>query len=148
MITILILLQIVHVLFLLLHDWVPIPPLNDVDSAIQRDGKARLALTTAISTAPFVVGLILTLQHRSGALPTWVLAWLWTSYGLLFLGALRAWWWPYLVRPERERARRNAALLGRTHSFLPPRHGLAPDSLHCAYHALIAVTLLALARAS
>jgi hypothetical protein len=144
MLVALVLLQVVHVLFLSLHDWVPLRPWNDVDAARQRDGAGRLAIVTAISSAPFALGLAFTLAHVRAGLPAWVLAWLWGTYGLLFLGALRAWWWPYLIRPEPARAERNAALFGRTHSFLPQRQGLSPNSLHCAYHALTAGTLLVL----
>ena len=145
MMAILVLLQVVHVLFLSFHDWVPIPPWNDVEAARERDGVARLAVVTAISTAPFVLGLIFTLAHLRDGLPAWVLAWLWGTYGLLFLGALRAWWWPYLVRPEPARAVRYSAMFSRTHSFLPERHGFSPNSLHCAYHAFTAGTLVVLA---
>jgi hypothetical protein len=144
MLAILVWLQVVHVLFLSLHDWIPAPPWNDVGAARERDGAARLAVVTAASSAPFLLGLAFTLAHLKGPMPAWVLAWLWGTYGLLFLGALRAWWWPYLLKPEPVRAARYAAMFGRTHSFLPERNGISPNSLHCAYHALTAGTLLVL----
>jgi hypothetical protein len=145
MMAILVLLQIVHVLFLSLHDWVPIPPWNDVNAAQERDGVARLAVVTAISTAPFALGLIFTLTHLRSGLPVWVLAWLWGTYGLLLLGALRAWWWPYLVRSEPALVARHSAMFSRTHSFLPERNGISPNSLHCGYHAFTAGTLVVIA---
>jgi hypothetical protein len=141
---VLILLQAVHVGFLWLHDWLPLRPWNDVEAARERDGVGRLALVTAISSAPFTLGLIFSLIYRRGQAPVWVLAWLWVSYGLLLAGALRAWWWPYLVRGEPERAARSTALFHRTHRFLPVRNGMAPNTLHFAYHVLIVATLVVL----
>jgi hypothetical protein len=148
MLRLLILLQAVHVAFLWLHDWIPLRPFNDIEAARGTDGAGKLAIVTAVSAAPFTLGLIFSLIYRHGPLPYWLLAWLGATYGLLFAGAIRAWWWPYLVRPDPERAARNAHLFGRTHSFLPVRNGLAPDTLHTAYHLLIAVTLVVIAIAT
>ena len=74
--------------------------------------------------------------------PGWVRAWLWISYGLLFAGELRAWWAPYLLRAEPDRATRYARMFCGTHAFLPPRNGVTPNTLHCALHAATAATLL------
>jgi hypothetical protein len=145
MLRLLILLQAVHVAFLWLHDWVPLSPLNDIEAARRADGASRLAIVTAISSAPSTIGLIFTLADWHRPLPYWLLTWLWVTYGPLFAGAFRAWWWPYLVRPDPDRAARHMGLFGRTHRFLPIRNGLAPDTLHVAYHLLIAATLVVLA---
>lgn len=141
----LIVLQVLHVAFLWLHDWAPLPPWNDVAAARRRDGASKLAFITVASAAPFTLGLIFSLAYRHVPLPIWVLAWLWGTYGLLFAGALRAWWWPYLIGSDQERTARRQELFGHTHRFLPPRNGLAPDTLHFAYHLLIATTLVVLA---
>jgi hypothetical protein len=145
MLRLLIVLQAVHVAFLWLHDWTPLGPFNDVEAARRTDGASKLAIVTAISSTPSTIGLIFTLANLHRPLPYWLLAWLWMTYGLLFAGALRAWWWPYLVRPDPRRVARHTDLFGRTHRFLPIRHGLAPDTLHVAYHLLIAATLVVLA---
>jgi hypothetical protein len=148
MLRILILLQVVHVAFLWLHDWIPLRPLNDVEAARRADGARKLAIVTAVSSAPFTLGLIFSLVHLRGPLPYWLLAWLWGTYGLLFAGAFRSWWWPYLIRPDPERAARHVELFGRTYRFLPVRNGFAPDTLHVAYHLVIVATLVMLAVAT
>jgi hypothetical protein len=145
MLRILILLQVVHVAFLWLHDWTPLRPFNDVEAARKAGGASKLALVTAVSSAPSTLGLIFSLVYLRGPLPYWLLAWLWGTYGLLFAGAIRAWWWPYLIRPDPKRASRHTDLFGRTHRFLPVRNGVAPDTLHVTYHLLIAATLVILA---
>jgi hypothetical protein len=145
MLLILILLQMVHVAFLWLHDWIPLRPLNDVEAARRTNGARKLAVVTAISSTPSTLGLIVSLVYQRGPLPYWLLAWLWGTYGLLFAGAFKSWWWPYLIRSDPGQATRHADLFGGTHRFLPVRNGVAPDTLHFAYHLLLAATLVVLA---
>jgi hypothetical protein len=143
----LLVLQAVQVVFLWLHDWVPVGRLNDVAAVRRADPLPRLVLVTLVQSMPYTAGLVFSLMfYRSGGgLPGWVWSWLWISYGLLFAGELRAWWVPYLVRPEPARAVRYRAMFGRTHAFLPERNGISPNTLHCALHAATAGTLVLLA---
>jgi hypothetical protein len=69
---------------------------------------------------------------------------LWITYGLLFLGELRAWWVPYLFWPDAKRAARYQAMFGNAHSFLSQRNGMAPNTLHVVLHIFTLVTLLVL----
>ena len=75
--------------------------------------------------------------------PAWVRNWLFVSYGLLFAGEIQAWWLPYLWRNEPERAARYQVMFGKTHTFLPVRNGVAPNTLHVLLHAAT-LALLAL----
>jgi hypothetical protein len=106
MLTLLAFLQAVQVVILWLHDWLPLPPLNDVAAVRRADTTARLVWITLIQSVPYTIGLIYTIRALQTHLPGWLVWWLWISYGLLFLGALRAWWFPYLVRPEPVRVAR------------------------------------------
>ena len=146
--SVLIALQAVQVVILWLHDWVPLPPLNDVGAVQAADSKARLARVTVIQSLPFTVGLVGSFAAAQGHHLGWLWSWLWISYGLLFAGELRAWWLPYLVRPEPERAARYRAMFAATHAFLPEHFGVAPNTLHCLLHAATALTLITLAVSS
>jgi hypothetical protein len=137
-------LQLFQVLFLVVHDWVPLGPLNDVRAVQAADPAAKLVLVTALSAAPFVVGLAASLGHIRGPYPLWLTAWLWLIYAGLFLGQLRAWWLPYLLRPEPARAARYRAMFARTHAFLPERNGMRPNTLHFMLHAASLATLVLL----
>jgi hypothetical protein len=64
------------------------------------------------------------------------------SYTLLFLGQIRAWWIPYLLRPEPTRAARYQIMFGNTHSFLPSRNGMVPNTAHILLHLATAATLI------
>ena len=140
----LIVLQAFQVLFLWIHDWVPLGRLNDVHAVRNADPMERLMLVTFIQSAPFTVGLIFTVLNLGRSYPHWLYSWLWISYGLLLLGQIRAWWIPYLIRPEPERAARYQVMFGKTHSFLPHRNGLVPNTAHVLLHLATAATLVLL----
>jgi hypothetical protein len=84
-------LQIFFVLFLSLHDWVPLGPLNDVRAAQAADTRRRLILVTVASALPSTVGLVGSLFYFRQAFPTWLTVWLWVTYVGLLLGQIRAW---------------------------------------------------------
>lgn len=137
-------LQFFQVLFLAVHDWIPLGRLNDVQAVRRADSTPRLAMVTAIQTVPFLVALIASLQHLGRPYPVWLFKLLWISYGILLLGQLRAWWIPYLLHPEPARAARYQVLFGNTHTFLPSRNGLVPNTAHLLLHLATAATLLLL----
>ena len=139
----LLLLQAVQVVILWTHDWVPLGPLNDVRAVRRQDTAARLVRITALQSAPFTFGLVATAILGSPG-PDWLRSWLWGSYLVLFIGELRAWWWPYLIRAEPARAARYRLLFGRTHAVLPERHGMVPNTLHCLLHLATVATLVLL----
>jgi len=90
-------LQGFHVLFLLLHDWLPLGTLNDLKALRAADPNAKIVRTTLIQTLPYAVGLAGSLFWYGHPYPMWLVWWLWISYGLLFVGELQAWWIPYLL---------------------------------------------------
>ena len=146
MLGLLVALQAVQVAILWLHDWAPLPPLNDVAAVRAADSTGRLIVVTLVQSVPYTVGLTYSVIGLSAGFPGWLWDWLWISYGLLFVGEVRAWWLPYLVRREPARAARYRALFGATHAFLPERNGVRPNTLHVLLHACTAATLLVLSR--
>ena len=145
MLALLLALQILHVAFLALHDWVPLGRLNDVRAVQKENPGAKLLIGTLITTSLFVPPLIGGLRHVHGPWPGWVWIWLWVAYGLLFVGEIQAWWWPYFVGTSEERVERYRVMFGGTRAFLPPRHGIRINTLHFVLHILTLVTLITLA---
>ena len=145
---ILLALQAFQVMFLWIHDWVPLGRLNDVAAVRSQDTTARLVRITLIQSVPFTVGLVFSAIHFGGYYPGWLSYWLWISYGVIFVGQLRAWWVPYLFRPEPQRAARYQLMFGKTHSFLPVRNGVVPNTAHILLHMATLATLIVLALAS
>jgi hypothetical protein len=134
-------LQAFQVLFLWIHDWIPLGPLNDIAAVRRPDTSQHLALATVIQSAPFSIGLVFSLLYFGRPYPHWFYNWLWITYSVLFLGQMRAWWIPYLFRAEPERAARYRLMFGNTHSFLPQRNGLVPNTAHVLLHLSTAATL-------
>jgi len=140
----LLVLQALQVIFLWTHDWIPLGRLNDVSAVRGQDTMQRLVVVTFLQSMPWTIGLLLSASYFGEVYPGWVHNWLWISYVVLFLGELRAWWVPYLLRPEPQRAERYKIMFGNTHTFLPQRNGMAPNTLHVILHALTAATLIVL----
>jgi hypothetical protein len=136
-------LQCFHVLFLSLHDWIPLGALNDVQSARNANPGSKLFVGTLVSATPFVIGLAGSVYFRSGY-PLWLFWWLWISYGLLFIGELQAWWIPYFFRPDPAKAARYKTMFGATHAFLPERNGIRLNTLHIILHVATLSTLIVL----
>jgi hypothetical protein len=137
-------LQAFQVVFLWLHDWIPVGRLNDVVAVRSQNTTTHLVLATLINSVPFTIGLACSLLYFERPYPRWLLYWLWISYGVIFLGELVAWWIPYFFRPEPQRAARYQIMFGNTHSFLPRRNGIAPNIAHVLLHLATLATLVCL----
>jgi hypothetical protein len=127
--------QSLVVIFIALHDWVPLGRLSNLDAVHAADTAARLFFVTVLSTLPFAIGLAACLYYAAAGLPNWLTWWLWISYGAGLYGMLRAWYWPYLFGGDPARVRRYQQRFAHTHAFLPTIHGIRPDTLHVCFHA-------------
>ena len=137
-------LQCFHVLFLALHDWIPLGTLNDV-TAVRGANPGPQADCCDLHQPDSLCDR--TRRQRrlpDRTYPAWLFWWLWISYGLLFVGELKAWWIPYLFHPEPERAARYQAMFGATHAFLPERNGIRPNTLHLILRVATLITLVIL----
>jgi hypothetical protein len=120
--------------------------LNDVSAVRRENSLPPLIINTVVVGGLFAFGLAASLRYYGRPYPEWLHTWLWVSYALLFLGELRAWWIPYLLHPEPQRAARYQSMFVQTHSFLPMRNGIVPNTLHIILHVTTLATLLLLSR--
>lgn len=136
--------QLYVVLFVALHDWLPLGSLNNLAGIRATDTRMRLMRTTALSTLPFAVGLAGSVYYSTTHVPTWLMFVLWITYGAGLYGILRAWYLPYLVYSDPARVARYRERFADTHAFLPERNGIRPDTLHVTFHAVLlaAIALL------
>lgn len=137
-------LQVFQLAFLLLHDWLPLGRLNDISAVRRTSTPLRTIAGLLVPGIPVFIGLSLSLKYFGIAYPGWVRWWLRVTYGFLLLGQLEAWWIPYLFGTTAERVALYQALFRRTHSFLPPRHGIVVNTLHVVLHASTFVTVVIL----
>ncbi|MGH9775653.1 MAG: hypothetical protein ACRD50_11975 [Candidatus Acidiferrales bacterium] len=137
-------LQAFQVVFLWVHDWIPLGRLNDVSAVRSQDSPRRMVIVTLVQSVPFTIGLFFSVRYFGRHSPDWLNMWLWISYAVLFVGQMRAWWVPYLLKAEPERAKRYQRMFGKTHSFFPKRNGIVPNTAHTLLHLATAATLLVL----
>jgi hypothetical protein len=143
----LVVLQGVQVAFLLLHDWIPLGRLTNLKAVQESDPRGKLILTTLLSALPFAAVFGASCAYWNAARwPMWLQMWLWYTYGAALAGMLWAWWIPYLLLPNPERARRHQVRFAGTPRFLPEHNGIAPDTLHVLYHSTIVATVVLLAK--
>jgi hypothetical protein len=137
-------LQAFQVVFLWIHDWIPLGQLNDVMAVRSQDTLKRLGIVTFVQSAPFTIGLYFSMQNFGHKYPEWLNSWLWISYAVLLAGQVRAWWIPYLLRADPARAARYRIMFGKTHSFLPVHNGMVPNTAHITLHIGTVATLVVL----
>ena len=137
-------LQAIVVAFLLFHDWVNLGRLNNLAAIRSQDTLQHRVFVTLLPAVPAIIGLFSSAKHFGQPYPDWLEMLLWITYGVFLLGLLRAWWIPYLLKPDPERAARYQIIFANTHSFLPRRNGMAPDTLHSVFHLVTIATLVAL----
>jgi hypothetical protein len=142
--TALLALQAFQVVFLWIHDWIPLGRLNDVVAVRGQDSLARLVIVTLVQSVPWSIGLYFSMQYFGRDYPEWLNDWLWISYAVLLVGQIRAWWIPYLLRADPVRAGRYRKMFGNTHAFLPIRNGMVPNTAHIMLHMCTAATLVVL----
>lgn len=139
-----VLLQTLVVIFLLIHDWVKLGRLNNLTAIHSEDTLSRRIFVTLLPAIPTAVGLIFSVRYFGRMYPDWLQMLLWITYVVLTAGMLRAWWIPYLVVPEPARAARYQIIFAGTHTFLPRRNGMAPDTLHTVFHLVTVATVVCL----
>lgn len=134
-------LQCFVVLFVSLHNWIPLGALNNVRGVRAVFPTGKLFATTLLNFAPFAVGLAATAFYLGKPHPSWVFWWLWVIYLLACYGSFKAWWFPYLVRADPALILRYKTMYAGTHSFLPEHNGIRPDTLHVLFD-LVTIAIL------
>ena len=137
----LIALQCFVVLFIGLHNWIPLGTLNDRKGARIVFPTAKLVLVTLLNFTPAALGLAGSIAYFGRRFPDWLVWELWIFYALAVYGSLKAWWIPYLLIPDERLATRYRAMYANTHAFLPERNGITPNTLHVVFD-LVTIAIL------
>jgi hypothetical protein len=143
---VLIALQCLVVLFVGLHNWIPLGSLNDLQGVRAVFPVRKLVVTTLTNFVPAAIGLCGSVYYfvmgwRFGG---WLVWYLWVFYLLACYGSLRAWWIPYFFGGNAERVERERTLYARTHAFLPERNGVRPNTLHVMFDVVTVAILVVL----
>lgn len=135
MIIFFILLQFVLLLFMLFHDWIPVPPLNDIGAIKMSDSNLYRLLGSAINGITVLIPLILTLTYyRQPYVPLSSTITLVSFYLILTIGTILSWWIPYLFGSSLKH-KQAFNKFKNTHHFLPKRgDNVVPNTLHIILH--------------
>lgn len=131
--------------FNLIHDWVPLGSLNDLEGIRSQHSISELVTITITNALSILIVLLLTLWYAGRRYPLWARIWLVVHLGSILVGVLAAWWIPYLTGTGADMVAEYQTMFGDTHAFLPEMNGIVPNTLHVAFHiVLIAVWTLAI----
>jgi len=130
-----IILQFILLAFMLFHDWISVPPFNDVEALKKSDSDFKRLLGSVINGAAVIIPLILTLTYYHHPIfPHHVMWTIFYFYLFLTIGTILSWWTPYLFKSS-EKHKQQFAKFKNTHHFLPARgNNVIPNTLHVILH--------------
>lgn len=125
-------LQFALIAWCIAHDWIPMPPLNDLAASRRAFTRSRRLLETTGNAVPLLVAFGASLSPSPVAIATTL------GIHLLYgVGTLRAWWIPWLAGSSAEMKAAYACFHG-THRFLPARgDNVVPNTAHVFLHAMV-----------
>jgi hypothetical protein len=142
-------------LFLLLHDWINIYPLNDLATFNPAFAKASastvntthslrdIILMTAINTSFFIIYTLILLYYWSAPFSLYAKAYLITCNVLFSIGIIFSWWAPYLFGFPITQVEDLHRTHGTTHAFLPPiGTNPIPNTLHVIFHTVFVINMI------
>ena len=142
MIIFFIFLQCVLLLFMLFHDWVSIPPLNDIKSLKKADSNLHRLLGSIINGIVVLIPLILTIKYFRQQLPFNIAMNIFIFYLLLSIGTILSWWFPYIFGSS-QKHKQLFSKFKNTHHFLPARKdNVIPNTLHVILHLQVWICLI------
>jgi hypothetical protein len=138
-------LQCFVVLFVALHNWIPLGTLNNVKGIRVEFPTGKLLVTTLINFTPVAIGFAATAFYSAESTRVGCFGGCGSLTDLHATVHLRPWWMPYLLRPDPQLAARYRTMYAGTHSLLPERNGIRPNTLHVLFDVVTVAILIDLA---
>lgn len=136
MLKIFILLQLILFFIMILHDWLPILPFNNVADLKKHDSNKKRFIGSLINGVAVLIPLILTLiyypNYSASTVNTII-----CFYLLITVGTIVSWWIPYIFGSSK--SHKEAFLkFQNTHHFLPKiKDHVVPNTLHVILHLFV-----------
>lgn len=141
MVGIFIALQISLLLFIALHDWITLPPFNDIPALKTGQSFASRLQNTIINSMLVLIPLTLTIIYAP-MFPLWAILTIVLFYAIGTCGTICAWWMPYFLGCS-EKYAHILRKYDNTHHFLPARgKNIVPNTLHVILHIQVWLCLL------
>jgi len=130
-------------LFLLLHDWVDIYPLNDLTTFNKHCSLRNKVLMTIVNTPFFIMYTIILLSYWSTPFSWYAKIYLILCNALFSIGIIFSWWAPYLFGFPVEQTKELHKTHGSTHTFLPLiGNNPVPNTLHVIFHIIFLINMI------
>jgi hypothetical protein len=120
---------------MLFHDWISVPPLNDIPALKKHDTLFYRLLGSAINGTVVLVPLLLTLIfHQGKSIALYANITIVIIYAILTVGTILSWWVPYFFGSS-QKLKQAFSKFKKTHHFLPARKDhIVPNTLHVILH--------------
>jgi hypothetical protein len=130
-----IILQFILLLFMLVHHWIAVPPLNDVAALKANDSYFYRFIGSVINGSFVLIPLIITLiYYRQPHIVLPASITIVVFYLVLTIGTIFSWWVPYFFGSSLKHKERFNKFKN-THTFLPARgDNVIPNTLHVIIH--------------
>jgi hypothetical protein len=124
----------------ILDDWIPMYPLNDLNSLHSSHNKIGILISTIINSLFVAIPLGLSVWYGVSA-PLNIKKSIMYFYLGVSLGVIISWWVPYFVGSWPAH-KKKFEIFKKTHQLLPPRgDNVVPNTLHILLHILIWTSL-------
>lgn len=130
-----IVLQFLLLAFMLFHDWIPVPPLNNIPDLKRADSDYYRLLGSVINGTTVLIPLILTLIYfQKPTFPLFASISIVIFYAMITIGTILSWWVPYFFGSS-PKHKQEFKKFKNTHHFLPARGDhVVPNTLHIMLH--------------
>lgn len=143
MIVFFIILQFILLLFMLFHDWISVPPFNNIPALKLVDSNFHRLLGSIINGAGVLIPLLLTIPYYNhSGIPPSTASTIFIFYLILTIGTILSWWVPYFFGSS-QKHKKLFSKFKDTHHFLPARgDNVIPNTLHVVLHLQVWACLL------
>jgi len=131
-------------LFLALHDWINLYPLNDLETLNKHCSLRNKILMTVVNTPFFILYTALLWHYWADPFPFWAKTYLITCNILFLVGIIFSWWLPYFFGWPQSQVNELHESHGTTHTFLPKiGSNPIPNTLHVIFHLVFVINMIA-----
>lgn len=131
------------ILFLALHDWIDMYPLNDLETFNKHCSLRNKILMTVINTPFFIIYTAILLSYWTTPFSFWAKIYLIVCNALFLFGIIFSWWLPYFFGWPASQVKELQESHGTTHTFLPAiDNNPVPNTLHVIFHIVFVVNMI------
>ncbi len=136
-------LLLIHVFSLIVHDYVDLYPLNDIENIRINSAPLKRFFRTMVYSVPAIAALIVAVIYFGELKPFGVRIFMSVYFSAWIIFVIINWYKPYLFGAGEEEKLKYMNKFGRTHQILPQiNDNPRPNTLHVVLHILFFINFL------